>query len=304
MPKALLHVAGKPILGHLLDEVISLGITDVVLVVGYLGHQIEEYVKQEYNLNVTFIHQKEPKGLGHAIHLTKEAVGDDSVLIIYGDTLFEADLKPHLNLSHDGAIGTLLVDDARAYGVVELNEGRVSGLVEKPPEKNPGEVIVGVNVIRNSKALFDALDRLIEDDIRTKGEYQLTDALQLMVGDGAHFTTFQVDQWHDCGNPKGILNTNRRLLKKKGKVLGIGDGCTIIPPVHIPEDVVLFNSTIGPNVSVGEGAVIKNATVKNSILHPKCIVEDAQIENSIVGRYAVVRTFKGTINLGAFSEIN
>jgi len=304
VPKALVHVAGKPILGHILDEVISYGITDVVMITGYLGDQIQRYVEENYNINATFIHQEDPLGLGHAIHLTKDAVGEEPALIIYGDTLFQADLKPHLDVSHDGAIGTLRVEDARAFGVVELHEGRVSRLVEKPPGKKPGEVIVGVNIIQNTKALFDALDKLIEEDVRTKGEYQLTDAFQLMVEEGAHFSAFPITRWYDCGNTNSILETNGEILSRKGKVIGKVNDCTIIPPVHIPEDVVLSNSIIGPNVSIGQGCVIRNATVSNSILHPNSTVENAQIEDSLLGRNATVRDFKGKLNIGDFSNIS
>lgn len=302
-PKPLLHVGGKPMLGHMLDAVVELGIKDVVLIVGFLREQIEEYVKENYDINAIYVEQKNPKGLGHAIYLTKDAVGDEPMLIVYGDTLYEGDITPYLKIAHDGAIGTVHFDDPRAYGIVELDGERVTKLVEKPAEKKPGEVIIGVNVFRNSTALFKAIEELMERDIRTKNEYQLTDAMQLMVEQGATLTAFPIDRWLDCGNPGTMLSTNSRLLELRGKVLTQGKNCTIVPPVHIPASAKLENSTIGPNVSVAENVTIKNSTVKNSILHPGCVIEDSTIERSLVGHHAAVRRVSGTVNIGDYSEI-
>ncbi len=302
-PKPLLHVAGKPILGHMLDDVVRLGIKDVVLIVGPLREQIEEYVRENYGLNATYVEQKEPKGLGHAIYLAKDAVGDEPMLIVYGDTLYEGDIGKHLRTAHDGAIGTVHFDDPRAYGIVELDGDRVTKLVEKPAEKKPGEVIIGVNVFRNSARLFRAIEELMERDIRTKNEYQLTDAMQLMVEQGATLTAFPIKKWLDCGNPDTMLSTNKRLLELKGRVLAKGKKCTIIPPVHIPKSAKIENSTIGPNVSVAEGVTITNSTVKDSILHPGCVIEDSAIEKSLVGHHAVVRGVSGSVNIGDYSEI-
>lgn len=303
-PKPLLHVAGKPILGHMLDNIVKLGIKDVVLIVGYLRKQIEEYVKENYDINATYVEQKNPKGLGHAIYLTKDAVGDEPMLIVYGDTLYEGDITPYLNITHDGAIGTVQFDDPRAYGIVELDGEKVTKLIEKPAEKKPGEVIIGVNVFRNSAGLFKAIEELMEKDIRTKNEYQLTDAMQLMVEQGATLTAFPIDRWLDCGNPETMLSTNKRLLGLRSKVLTRGKNCTIVPPVHIPASAKLKNSTIGPNVSVAENVTITDSTVKNSILHPYCVIEDSTIEKSLVGHHAVVRGVSGSVNLGDHAEIS
>ncbi len=303
-PKPLMHVAGKPILGHMLDSVVELGIKDVVLIVGYLQEQIKEYVESEYDLNVTYVEQKVPKGLGHAIYMTKDAVAGDDMLIIYGDTLFEGDLRPHLKTEHAIAIGTVRFDDPRAYGIVELDGSKVTKLVEKPAEKKPGEVIIGVNVVRDSGRLFKAIEELMEKDIRTKNEYQITDAMQLMVEHGEKLTAFPIDKWLDCGNPGTMLSTNHRLLELKGQVLTEGKNCTIIPPVHIPASAVIENSTIGPNVSIAENVTILNSTVKDSIIHEDAVIKDSTLENSLIGHQTAVRNVSGSVNLGDYSEIN
>ncbi len=303
-PKPLLHVAGKPILGHMLDAVVELGLKDVVFVVGPMRDQIEAYVAKNYRISATYVEQGEPKGLGHAVYVTKNTVGDGPVLIIYGDTLFEGDLRPYLSLKGDGALATVLYDDPRPYGIAELSGNKVTLLIEKPPEKKPGEVLIGVNIFRSSAMLYAAIEELMRRDIRTKGEYQLTDAMQLLVEQGKDISVFPVRKWLDCGNRETMLSTNAYLLKSKGKVSCKGKNCRINGPCHIPASALLENCTLGPNVSLGENVTIRDSTVSDSIIHSDCLIEDAHLKGSLIGNHTKVRKFSGTINLGDYSEID
>lgn len=210
VPKALIQVGDKPTIGHIISLVESFGIDEVILIVGYLGEQVVSYVKRSFPLvKVEFVEQKELKGLGHALWLTKEKAYGDEVLIIYGDTIVEADLTKAFECKGDGCLGVKYVEDPRALGVVLVEEGRVVKLIEKPEVPPSHLAIIGVSYFRNSALLYDALSWLVEKEIRTAGEIQATDAFDLMVGRGAHLTTFEVDTWLDCGSLENLLKTNR-----------------------------------------------------------------------------------------------
>jgi glucose-1-phosphate thymidylyltransferase len=180
-PKALIHVAGRPILAHILDDLERLGVTDVVLVVGHMSEHIREYVDGHYaHLNRSYVEQTERLGLGHAVRLTREHVAGHPVFIVLGDTIFRADFSAVVE-GGESAIGVREVEDPRRFGIVEVKDGVASRLVEKPDQPTSNLAIVGVYYLTDSAMLFDALDTLVAKDLRTKGEYQLTDALQIMI---------------------------------------------------------------------------------------------------------------------------
>ena len=304
LPKALLHVAGKPILAHILDDLPGLGIRRAVLIVGYMGDRVREYVDTHYqNLEVTYVQQTEPMGLGHAVSLAAPFADDGRVLIILGDTIFEVDLKPVL-AGGVNSIGVKEVQDPRRFGIVERNsEGRVTRLVEKPEQPTSNLAITGIYYFDHGRPLFDALAELQRRDLRTKGEFQLTDAMQLLVSRGEVITTFPVEGWYDCGKTETLLETNRVLLEK-------GDGATTIAgslvhaPVSIARDAVIENCILGPHVSVAAGAQLRNAVVRDSIINENATVEDIMLESSVVGVNAVVRGGYRTVNVGDSSEVD
>jgi len=197
LPKVLLSVAGKPILGHILDKLLAEGITSATIVVGYMGDLVETYVRENYDFDVEFVQQPVREGLGHSIYLAKDALGDDPVLIILGDTIFEVDLRPVL-ASETSALGVKSVEDPRRFGVVEMQGETVSHLVEKPEVPPTNLAIVGLYFIKHPRLLVECLEQLVAEDRRTRGEYQLTDALQMMIDRGERFTTFPVEGSHDA----------------------------------------------------------------------------------------------------------
>lgn len=302
-PKPLLHVAGQPIIGHILDQLAPLGIRRVVLVIGYMGELIVEYVQARSDFaEVAWVEQQELLGLGHAIALTRPIVGADPMLMVYGDTIFRADLSRVLSAQGDGLLGVKKVADPRRFGVVVEEGGQVVRLAEKPEQFVSDQAIVGVNLVRASALLFDCLDDLIERDIRLRGEYQLTDALQLMVERGAHLGTFPIADWFDCGTQEAMLDTNRHLLQDAP----VPTHCTetvIVPPVHIDPTAEVRDSVIGPHVSIGAGARVQHTIVRNAIIGEQAEVEAALIENSLVGFQAVLKGRWSHLNIGDMSEI-
>ena len=281
IPKVLIPVAGKPILGHILDKLKSNGLNDIVLITGYKGLKVEEYIKNNYgDLKVDFVIQEEREGLGHAIYLTKEKVKqDEEVFIILGDTIFDADFK-FLNEGYT-MMGVQEVEDPRRFGVVELKNDFITNFVEKPDEPISNLAIVGIYFIKEANELYKQLTHIINNNIRTKGEFQLTDALQGMLTSGIKMKTFKVSGWYDCGKPETLLNTNKILLDIESKERKIPE-VTIISPCYIPETATISDSIIGPYVSVGENVIIENSIIKNSILNNNSEVKDILLDNSLI----------------------
>lgn len=302
LPKALLHVAGKPILAHILDQLMELDVQEVVIVVGVLGKKIETFVREHYPLKATFVEQKERLGLGHSIYVALETIEPAPSMIVYGDTVFEGQIADGIDYSVDGCLGVKEVDDPRRFGTVELNKGKVTRLVEKPDRPRSNLVIVGVNFINNIELLHDCLKRIVEQGIQTRGEYQLTDAFQLMVDEGAHLTTFPLESWFDCGKPETLLATNRHLLEKLQYDRRV-EGSLIRPPVYVSETARVHESILGPYVSVADGAVIRNSIVEDAIVAEGAEVVNCLLKGSLVGNNTLVQGALTQLNIGDSSQI-
>jgi glucose-1-phosphate thymidylyltransferase len=302
LPKVLLNVAGKPIIGHILDKIIEDGFKEATIVVGYLGDQIRDYVLANYKIKVDFVEQEERRGLAHSIYIARETFGEQPLLIILGDTIFDVNLIPVLKAGCS-AIGVKEVEDPRRFGVVDVHDGYVSRVIEKPEHPVSNLAIVGLYYIINPKLLTECLEEIIRKDVRTKGEYQLTDGLQLMVDRGEKMRTFPVEGWYDCGKTETVLSTNRHLLEKKSSNIQI-KGVVIEPPVYISPSARISTCVIGPYATVADGAVITESIVRNSIIGQEARVERALLDSSIVGNNAVVKGIYKRINIGGSSEID
>ena len=303
-PKALIHVAGRPILAHILDDLERLGVTDVVLVVGHMSEHIREYVDTHYaHLTRSYVDQPERLGLGHAVRLTRDLVIGHPVFIVLGDTIFRADFSSVVT-GGESAIGVQEVADPRRFGIVETKDGYASRLVEKPDQPTSNLAIVGVYYLTDSVLLFAALDTLVAKDMRTKGEYQLTDALQIMIEQGHRIRPFKVGGWYDCGKTETLLETNRELLDVKGDAPGPAPaGSVIVPPVAIDPTAVIEHSIIGPHVSIAARAVVRESVVKNSIVNEDAVVEQTLLEGSVIGENALVTGTFRHLNVGDSSEV-
>lgn len=303
-PKVLLNVAGKPILAHILDELSRIGISDITIITGVMGERVVDFVRKRYSfLNFDFISQDEALGLGHAIWTARETYHNEELVIILGDTIFDVDLKSVINLPQS-ALGVKEVKDPRRFGVVFFNQdGTVQKLIEKPSEPESNLAIVGIYYIKNSATLVSALNEIINKNVRTKNEFQLTDALQLMIEKGEKFTTFHVEGWYDCGKPETLLETNRFLLEKIAKDLNI-DGSVVIQPSFVSKNATIEHSVIGPYASIADDAIVKDSIIRNSIISFGANVENTLLDESIVGNEALVKGVFQKLNVGDSSSID
>ncbi|HCC48865.1 MAG TPA: nucleotidyl transferase [Elusimicrobia bacterium] len=300
-PKVLLTVGDKPIIGHILDDISAAGIKKVCLVVGYLGEKIKEYVSGNYKgLEVTYVEQPEPKGLGHAIWLTRRAV-TGPVVVMLGDTILDADLSKFLGSKED-CIAVKEVADPRRFGVVEVKGGHISAMVEKPEHPKTKLAIVGIYSFRNSALLYNSLERLVESGRTTKGEIQFTDALAMLVKGGHKIKPVPIEGWYDCGKPETLLETNRHILDKK-KFSPKAKNSLIIPPVYISPTARVENSIVGPYASIGDGARIDSSIISDSIVNENAQIMNINLGGSLVGPSATVIGRKDQLNVGENSEI-
>lgn len=304
LPKALLYVAGKPIISHILDDVVPLAPSRIILIVGYKGELIEEFIHKHYpSLPVEFVVQEERKGIGHAVDLSRDvADSGEPLLIVLGDTIIKTDLKKVVE-SKTNVLGVREVEDPRRFGVAELTGGRISRLVEKPEQPTSNLALVGLYFFVESRPLFAAVRDLIERNVTTNNEYQITDALEAMIRAGTEFRPFAIDEWFDCGKPEAMLETNRKLLKNAPGAEPI-EGSIIIPPVSISPGAEIVNSIIGPYVSIAERAVIHSSIIRDSVIAEGASVMDSMLESSLVGNNAVIRGGFKKLDVGDSSEIS
>jgi len=301
-PKVLLNVGGKPILGHILDKLSKEGIKKATFVIGHLGDMVKEYVGKNYrSFKTDFVEQDEMLGLGHAIYTALPTVDDKEIFIILGDTVFDVNLKGVFK-KRKSALGVKEVEDPRRFGVAVTEKGIIKKVVEKPQKPVSKLALVGLYYFSDSEALAKNLKRLVDQNIRTKNEYQLTDAIQLMIEAGEQFTTFPVDGWYDCGKPETLLSTNQFLLKRDGKYKKY-KGVVINPPVFIARDAEIKNSVIGPDTTIDAGSVIEDSIIRNSIVGSNAKVANAMLDNSIIGNNSVVKGSYKRLNSGDSSEI-
>ena len=285
LPKCLLPVAGKTIIDWIVDDALFLKPSETIFITGYKASAVDEYLKQKPEWGaVRTVVQSNPQGLGEAISLALPYVNDDEpLLIILGDTLFEADLSI-LEKASENVLYTFKVADPKRFGVaVTDKDGHIERLVEKPQEFVSDEAIVGIYYIKDVKALKEALDYLMKNDIRTKGEFQLTDALERMIQGGCKFRTAPVQKWLDCGLVETLLETNAHVLDRNEKSKPQSfEGSEIVMPCHIGKNVVIKNSKVGPNVSVGDNCVVENSEISNAILWNGVKVANQKLAGAVV----------------------
>jgi glucose-1-phosphate thymidylyltransferase len=303
-PKALLYVAGKPILAHILDQVIELNPSEVTLIIGFLGSKIVNYVRQEYKINVRFVEQTELLGLGYAIYLGIDEGETEDILIVLGDTIVETDWSKLIGRNQN-ILAVKEVDDPRRFGVVETDGTKITGIVEKPENPKSNLASVGVYYIKDTPAFHRALKTIYDKDVKTRGEIQVTDAFDLLVREGVQLHAYPIEGWYDCGKRETMLETNRHLLATMPESMNRTEipGCVVNPPVYLDHDVIVEKSIIGPNTSVAEGSVIINSIVSDSIISAGARVENARLTSSLVGNNAVVKGAFKVLNVGDSSEI-
>lgn len=309
-PKALIPIGGKPILAYIIDEMVDAGVTEFVFIVGYLGEKIRDFVEKKYpNIKAYYADQVIREGIGHAIwHAKKFIEGDEPVFIALGDSVFDLNMK-EIVAAPTSLLCVKKVEDPREFGVVEMEEknGLIRRLIEKPNIPKSNLALVGLYKINESKALFDALDYNINNEIKTRNEIQLTDALMRMIDEGVIFKGYKVNNWFDCGRKESLLETNAILLKKNGAEQAEDlqlENSVIIEPVSIAANCKLNNCIVGPNVTIGENASITDSIIKNSIIGSNSVLENVLLHHSLIGSDTMIRGMSQTLNLGDDTEID
>ena len=307
-PKALIPLAGKTILSINVDQLHEAGINEFIFIVGYLGEKIQDYVKEQYpDLTAHFIFQNERKGTAHAIELTRKIVGDDELFIALGDTICEYDINAVL-ASPWSILGVKKVDDPRNFGVAEIDEkGFITRVVEKPAIPKSNMALVGLYKIKNSGILFQCLEKIINNNIKTNNEFNLTDALECMIEGGEKFKSFKVENWFDCGKKETLLQSNAILLQKFGGSISESnkfENTIFIPPVSIAEGCDIKNSIIGPHVAMGENTIVNYSIVTASIIGSFSKLYDVVLDDSLIGSDTEIRGEKRSLNIGDNTEID
>ena len=313
VPKPLLPIAGKPIVHRLVEDIAKV-CSEKIDWIGFIVHpsfgkEVEEDLKKiakEVGAEGRIFYQDQALGISHALLYAKE-IFKGKVIVAFADTLFKADFK--LDTSRDGIIWVQKVADPSQFGVVRLNDkGEITELVEKPASFVSDLAIIGIYFFKDGAALANEMQYLIDNDIKEKGEYQFTTALQGLTKKGAVFTTGQVTEWLDCGNKNVTVQTNQRylelikdqkLISSKAKLIN----SVIIPPVFIADGAVIENSVVGPHVSIGEGSHIVDSRIKNTIVQKNTKVSKSILENSLLGNFAIFEGKSLDLSLGDYSTV-
>lgn len=307
-PKALIPIAGKVLLSFIIEPLAAAGIKDFIFIIGYLGDKIQDYVETRHpDINCSFVPQNDREGSGQAIFLAKELVGDDEAFIVMGDTICEFDVNAMIE-SPTSILGVKKVDDPRQFGVAIIKrKGMISKVIEKPQIPKSNMALVGLYKIRETRQLFDCLELLMKERRKSHDEYQLTDAIQLMIEQKVKFSSLKVSNWFDCGKKETLLEANSTLLKKQDphQLPDIPfENTIVIPPVNIAEGCNIKNAIIGPDVTIGEHSVINYSIVKNSIIGSFSHLNDVVLNSSIIGSDADIHGLTQSLNIGDNTEID
>jgi len=311
--KPLLPVAGKPIVHRLVEDIARV-CPEKINHIGFIVHpsfgkQVEEDLKmvaKAVGAEGKIYYQDEALGISHALLFAKELF-TGKVIVAFADTLFKADFQ--LDTQRDGTIWVQKVPNPSQFGVVKLNEkGEIIELIEKPSAFVSDLAIIGIYFFKNGDKLRDEMQHLIDHNIKEKGEFQFTTALENMKKKGATFVPGEVEEWLDCGNKNNLLQTNQRYLEiiKDQKLISEKARITnsvLIPPVFIGEQVIIENSVVGPYVSISEGTIVADSRITNSIIQKHSQIRKGVLENSLLGNFVNFEGKSAELDLGDYSTI-
>ena len=304
-PKSLVRVAGKPILGHLVDRIRSLPMEELILIIDpdeSKEASIREFLGATAPVPVRYVRQTELKGPAHAIFLAREYI-DQDVLIIFNDTLFDADLSQIETHQSDGMIWVREVEDPRRFGLIELRANRIVRLVEKPEVPPSNLAMIGMYYLKDGPALMQRIERVMQEGRTVKGEFYLPDPLQLMLDEGYQLEAAPVQGWYDCGTIEALLDTNRVLLENGHQRVVDTFESVIIPPVCIEAGAHIRRSVVGPYVSIASQAVVEHSIITDSIINEAATVHDALLQRSLIGEHAFVKGGYKRLNVGDSSVV-
>ena len=311
VPKPLVSVAGKPIVQRLVEDLaVAYGgkIEEVAYITGYFGDKIEQdliAIANSIGAKGTIYYQDVPLGIAHAILCAQESLSGPCI-VAFADTLFRANFE--FDANQDGIIWVQKVKDPSSFGVVKLDEhGVITQFVEKSPVFISDLAIVGIYYFKDGDNLQKELQYLIDNDLKYKGEYQLTSALENMRQKGVAFKTSSIDEWLDCGNKEAVVYSNQRVLEntkhdnlfaETAKVVN----SVIIEPCYLGPGCIIRSSVIGPYVSVGDNSVIEHSVVSNSVIQNDSSINNANLQNSMIGNYVEYQGRKSEISVGDYSK--
>ena len=312
VPKPLIPVAGKPIVQRLVEDIVSVcnkEVDEIAFIIGDFGEEVELKLKKiakKLGAKPSIYYQKSPLGTAHAILCAKNSLSGNCV-VAFADTLFKADFT--LESDQEGVIWVSQIEDPSSFGVVKLNDQKIiTDFVEKPEKFVSDLAIIGIYYFKDGKYLRDELQYLIDNNIKDKGEYQLTNALENMKNKGVVFKPGKVDEWLDCGNKTSTVFTNGRVLESTGNISLKSAriiNSKIIEPCYIGENTIIKNSILGPHVSVGENTTIESSQIQNSIIQTDTKIINAKLEESMIGNKV---SFDGKnilqkVSIGDFCEV-
>lgn len=305
VPKPMLKVAGRPVMSYVMDDVIGLGnVEQVIYITGHLKEKVEAFAPGAFPVPSLFIEQDVQDGTAGAVARASDHI-DAPVLIIFVDTIFDADLNVLRDGTDDGIIWTKEVEDYQRFGVVVTDaNGHMTRIVEKPKEPISKRANIGLYYIRNWQLLKEAIAHVLTTP-PNKGEWYLTDAFQYMIDQGAKIRVIDVDGWYDAGQLETLIDTNRVMLEKgrARRPQQLGEGATIIEPVYIEDGCTIEHATVGPNVSLGAGSVIRQSTVRDTVAGEQVTITNASLHDCFLGDHVRVEGVAGSINIGDHSEI-
>ncbi len=290
VPKPLVRVAGRPVMDYVMDTVKGLSVDELIVITGHLKETVERYIVEHYPIKARFVEQKTLDGTAGAINLARPFV-KGPVLIIFVDTLFDADLSLTRTSDADGILWAKEVEDYQRFGVIVTDRhGYMKTIVEKPSTPVSKLANIGLYYVKDWKTLFDGIAHVLEQPPGKGGEYYLTDAFQYMVDRGRRLFTAPVGGWYDCGKVETLLETNRHLLEQGRARMPQGPSprCTIVPPVYIEDGVTIHDATVGPNVSLEAGSYVTESQIANSILGKNVRVVRSAVRDSLVGDDQVI----------------
>ena len=302
VPKPLLKVAGRPVMDWVMDRLEGLNVTELIFITGHLKEQVETFARSRYRIPSRFIEQKVQDGTAGAINLARPYV-NGPVLIIFVDTVFEADLTLINRTDADGIIWAKEVEDYQRFGVVVTDRnGYMTRIVEKPSTPISKLANIGLYYIRDVDSLWQGIDHVLASPAN-KGEWYLTDAFQWMIEHGKRILTAEVGGWYDCGKLDTLLETNEILLRKGASRRREFPGVTIRDPVYIEDGVTIEGSEIGPNVSVEQGSRIRNSHIRNAIIGQNARLSHVALDGALLGNAVVLENYEGSASIGDHSEV-
>lgn len=312
IPKPLIPIAGKPIVQRLVEDIVKVcgeQVEEVAFIIGDFGKDVEKRliaIAEAAGAKGSIYYQDEPLGTAHAIMCAKESL-TGKVVVAFADTLFKADFQ--LNTEEEGIIWVQKVEDPRPFGVVKLDgDNKITDFVEKPETFVSDLAIIGIYYFKDGDYLRNELQYLLDNDIKDKGEYQLTNALENMKNKGTRFVPGKVTEWLDCGNKNATVYTNQRYLEyiKDTELVAksaLIENSVIIPPVFIGDNAEVRNSVIGPHVSIGKNTKVEASVVSNSIVQENTLIKTANITNSMVGNFVNFEGKSSDLSLGDYNTL-